>query len=90
MEKQLLDLLVFECYEIISALTAAVTLDHYSNVEMVTSHIATGSVAAKQQLMAYATSCIKPAIDYYTDHLAAPMSEPLKAFKAARLFSPFK
>ena len=41
--------------------------------------------------MAYANSCIKPAYDYYTSHLNAPlMSVPLRAFKVARLFVPHK
>ena len=39
--------------------------------------------------MRYAKSCIKPALDYYKEHLNADlMSIPMKAFKAARLFSP--
>ena len=41
---------------------------------------------AKEQLVAYANSCIKPALDYYRVHLDAPMmSVPVSAFKAARL-----
>ena len=45
----------------------------------------------QQQLVAYATACVKPALDYYAQHLAAEaMSRPLSAFKAARLFSPRK
>ena len=50
-------LLAFECYEIISALTNAVSLAHYPYLVVVTSQIASNNSAAKQQLMAYGTSC---------------------------------
>ena len=37
----------------------------------------------------YARQCIKPALDYYKEHLQADiMCTPLKVFKAARLFNP--
>ena len=39
--------------------------------------------------MKHARLCIQPGMDYYQGHLQASiMSVPLKAFKAARLFSP--
>lgn len=39
--------------------------------------------------MKYARLCIKPALDYYKEHLQAElMNVPLKAFKSARLFDP--
>ena len=47
------------------------------------------SRSTEQQLRwrKYARQCIKPALDYYKEHLQADiMSTPLKAFKAARLF----
>ena len=37
--------------------------------------------------MKYARQCIKPALDYYKEHLEADiMITPLQAFKAVRLF----
>ena len=78
--------LAFECYEIILSLTLAVTMAHYPNVQAVTSRLAGTDASAKEQLVAYANSCIKPALDYYRVHLNAPMmSVPVSAFKAARL-----
>ena len=63
---------------------------HYPNVEAVISSI-TSDYNVQQQLKNYASSCVKPALDYYIEHLNANlMSVPLSAFKAARLFSPHK
>ena len=56
---------------------------HYPNVQAVTSRLAGTDASAKEQLVAYANSCIKPALDYYRVHLDAPMmSVPVSAFKA--------
>ena len=80
--------LAFNC---ISSLTAAVNLAHYPNVRAVVREIAGSNKAVQQQLEAYATTCVKPALDYHTQHLAAEtMSIPLSGFKAAHLFSPHK
>ena len=59
---------------------------HYPNVEAVISST-TSDYNVQQQLKNYASSCVKPALDYYIEHHL--MSVPLSAFKAARLFSPF-
>ena len=86
-------IIALECYELISSLTSTVDMAHYPNVEAVTRHISVSGTNedAKERLVNYAHSCIKPAIDYYNTHLKAPlMSVPLNAFKAARLFSPTK
>ena len=83
--------IAFECYEIIRTLTAAANMAHYPNVQAVTASIAGGDPAVQQWWVTYATSCIKPALDYYAEHLKADlMSVPLNAFKAARMFSPHK
>lgn len=44
----------------------------------------------EQQLGDYALSCVQPGLDYYRECLAGCMKIPLAAFKAARLFCPFK
>ena len=83
--------LAFNCFEVIGCLMAAVNMAHYPNVRVVVRDIAGSSIAVQQQLEAYATACVKSALDCYAQHLAAEiMSIPLSAFKAARLFSPHK
>jgi len=76
--------LVFQVYEIISALSTSIIMENYPNVQAVVKNI---SRSTEQQLRwrKYARQCIKPALE----HLQADiMSTPLKAFKAARLFDP--
>ena len=78
-----------ECYEIISSLSVSVRMENYPNVQAIAKSIASGKADVQQRWMRYAKSCIKPALDYYKEHLNADlMSIPMKAFKAARLFSP--
>ena len=80
--------LVFQCYEIISVLSTSVVMKNYPNVQAVVRNIAKST---EQQLkwIKCARQCIKPALDYYKEHLQADIiSTPLKAFKAARLFDP--
>ena len=81
--------IVFQCYEIISALSTTVVMENYPNVQAVVKSIAKGKTDLQLKWMKYARLCIKPALDYYKEHLQADlMSVPLKAFKAARLFDP--
>ena len=84
--------LVFECYEIISSLTAAVNMPHpsYPNVQAVVRRSSCENVQVQQQLNSYTLSCVKPGLQYYRECLAGCMAVPLAAFKAARLFSPSK
>ena len=61
----------------------------YPYVQAVIKSIANGKTDVQQRWMRYANACIKPALDYYKEHLKADlMNIPMKAFKAARLFSP--
>ena len=76
------------CYEVISALSTSVVMENYSNVQAVVRNI---SRSTEQQLKwrKYARQRIKPALDYYKEHLQADiMNTPLQAFKTARLFDP--
>jgi len=50
--------------------------------------IANSKLDVKQKWLKYANRCIKPALEYYSQHLKADfMSISLNAFKAAQLFS---
>ena len=82
-------LLAVECHEIISLLSTSVKLENYPNLQAVVKSIAKEKLYVQQKWLQYANRCIKPALDYYSQHLKADlMSNPLNAFKAARLFSP--
>ena len=78
-----------ECYEIISSLSVSIRMENYPNVQGVVKSIAKGKTDVQQRWMRFVNACIKPALDYYKEHLKADlMNIPMKAFKAARLFSP--
>lgn len=79
-------LYVFECYKIISALSISIVMENYLNVQDVVRNIAKNTELATIEMDEIR---IKPALDYYKEHLQADiMSTPLKAFKAARLCDP--
>ena len=81
--------LAFECYDIISSLTAAVHVAHYPNVKVVCQKLSQGNVSLQQQLLLHSQKCLQPGYDYYLLHLnGCLMVVPLAAFKAARLFVP--
>ena len=82
--------LAFECYEIVECLSTSVELAHAPNVEAVTQAVSHGSHTTKQRLLNHAKTCAQPAHSYYKRQLASSLKVPLKAFKAARLFSPTK
>ena len=81
--------IVLECFDVISALDVAIKMENYSNVQAVVKSIANGKTDVQLKWMKHARECIKPAMKYFENHLKAEiMSVPMKAFKAARLFSP--
>jgi len=72
--------LVFQVYEIISALNTSVTMENYQAV------VKNISRSTEQQLKwrKYARQCIKPALHYYKEHLQAIICTPLKALQIPR------
>ena len=82
--------LAFECYDIISSVSAAVHVAHYPNVEVISQRLAPNNASLKQQLLDYSKQCMQPAYDYYTQHLQSCLNVPLAAFKADQLFVPQK
>ena len=81
--------IVLECYDVISALDVSIKMENYPNVQAVVKSITGGKTDVQLKWMKYARECINPAMKYFEDHLKAEiMSVPMKAFKAARLFSP--
>ena len=78
------------CYETISALNVAARQVDYHNLAAVVCRISSGDVQMESELLQHAKSCVQPSISYYFQQLLTSMKEPLAAFKAAKLFSPFK
>lgn len=83
-------LLSLTCYETISALNNAARQAYYPNMTAVATQISEGDAQMERELIEYAKSCVQPGLTYYFQQLTSSMKEPLAAFKAARLFSPFK
>lgn len=81
--------LVLTCYDTISALNVAARQAYYPNLESVAAHIA-ASPREESDLLQHANTCIQPGIAYYFQQVSTNMKASLEAFKAARLFSPFR
>ena len=54
------------------------------------SRAAVDNNALQQGMTQYAKDCVQPGFDYFERHLNSSLKDALKAFKAARLFSPQK
>ena len=78
------------CYETISTLNVAARQVDCHNLAAVACRISLGDAQMESKLLQHAKSCVQPSISYYFQQLSTSMKEPLAAFKAARLFSPFK
>ena len=72
-----------QCYEIINSVTAAVEMAYY--LQAIISSISRDP-NVQQQLKSYAISCVKPALDYYNEHLNAD----LMSVQSSTSFSPHK
>ena len=81
--------LVLSCYDTISALNMAARQAHYPNLDAIAGRIATNA-HEKSDLVQHATRCVQPGIAYYFQQVSTNMKPALEAFKAARLFSPFR
>ena len=82
--------LVFECYEILTALTAGIHTAYYPNLEDVARTLCGGPAVSLQQWIEYGKSCLKPGLDYFHDKFKNDLSTSVEAFKATQLFVPSK
>ena len=82
--------LVFECYEILTALTAGIHTAYYPNLEAVARTLCGGQAVSLQQWIEYDKSCLKSGLDYFHDKFKNDLSTSVEAFKAAQLFVPSK
>ena len=82
--------LVFSCFEVLTALTAAMQTACYPNLKAVAKALASGSPVIEQQLIDYGKACVKPGLDYFTSKFEHELHDTVDAFKAARLLIPSK
>ena len=78
-------LLIFSCYERLSAVSHAVAVDHYPNTSAVAREIACVDAALYIQLILQAKACIKPGLQFYQQKFSGNI---VREFKAARLYYP--
>ena len=81
--------LSLEAYQQFSILFASVSAQHYPNVAVAKAE-ANGNASHEQHLLDYSKACVQPAYDYFYLKYNNDLKPDLYAFKAARLFSPFK
>ena len=82
--------LSLEACQQLSILFASVSTQHYPNVAAVAKAEANGNASHEQLLFDYSKACVQPAYDYFYLNFNNDLKSVLDAFKAARLFSPFK
>ena len=82
--------LALTCYDAISALNMAARQAHYPNVDAIAAQIAAGDAQEEGDLLQHAKECVQPGIAYYFEQISTNMKTSLEAFKAARLFTPFR
>ena len=81
--------LVLSCYDTISALNMAARQAHYPNLVAIAGRIA-ANAHEERDLIEHAKQRVQPGIAYYFQQVSTNMKQALEAFKAARLFSPFR
>ena len=81
-------LLVLTCYDRILEIRAAIQSGHYPNVQAVVREAFPSDLPARNQWIMYAMACVEPGINYF--HAQLGDNSVMKAFKAARLFSPHR
>ena len=81
-------LLVLVCYDRILEIRAAIQSAHYPNVQTVVREAFPGNFPLQNQWITHAMACVRPGIDYF--HAQLGNDGVMRAFKAARLFSPHR
>ena len=72
-------------------ISAAIRSAHCPNVEAVSKKLVTEVRGLRvQQMKQYAQNAIQPGLDYFKSQMEVTLKNTLSAFKAARLFSPYK
>ena len=82
------DPLAFSCYERLSALAHAVTVESYPNTEAKAREHAGGNLPLYNQLVAHGKSCITPGFRFYQHKFSGEFHTTVRAFRVARLCCP--
>ena len=80
--------LIFQAYEEIVTVKAAIHRVHYPSLLAVTQQIVNGDSNLQHRLHIYATDCLRLGLQYFKTKFGSDLSSPVSVFKAARLFSP--
>ena len=83
-------LLVIKCYEEISKIRAVITSECYPNLQGIVRSAFPGDLTSQHHWTVYAKHCMQSGIEYFQKRLGDDEVNPVKAFKAARFFSPSK
>ena len=80
--------LVLHCYDLINMLQCSVVTTHYPSTNAIAESLARSNVDTKENMMAYAKECIRPAYDYFKRRFGdGDLGPMVQAFKAARFSS---
>jgi hypothetical protein len=82
--------LVLSCYEEILKIRNAIRIEHYPNLQAIVRQAFPDNNDLQKQWVAYSIGCLQAGLDYFQNKLGNDSQLPVAAFKAARLFSPFK
>lgn len=82
--------LALSAYEEIAKLNAVISTQHFPNTIAIATKLSSNVSARKQQLINYATECVKPAITYFKQKFECDLKPIVTAFKYARYFDPTK
>lgn len=80
--------LVFTCYERLSALSHAIAIDSWANLQAQSRHHANGNIPLYNQLVRQGKTCIDPGFRFYQQKFSVQFRDTVRAFKAARLCCP--
>lgn len=81
-------ILALICYDRILEIRAAIRSSYHPNVQAIVREAFPNNLPLQSQWINYAVMCVKPGIDYFNSNLHD--DGVIKAFKAARLFSPHR
>ena len=82
--------LVLSCYEEILKIRNAIRIQYYPNLQAIARQAFPDNNDLQEQWVAYSIGCLQAGLDYFQNKLGNDSELPVAAFKAARLFSPFK
>ena len=74
-------LLIFSCYERLSAVTNAIAVANFPSTFAIARQIANADFVAEKQLMAQAKACVQPRLLFYQEKFSVQFQTIVRAFK---------